>query len=179
MPSLSTLCSALALSGAAEASSSLLGGLPLPQLLAAEERSESVELGFELIGVQGAALRFGLELPGDALHSVGLRAGFAAGPSPVFADERVLGALFLAPVVDFFPGYQWQLELTVGPCALDKDPAGHAAVDLRDGWGYALGIAGRHRSGGPLQINLGPLFLVDHRFREIVLVIDIAPSWVW
>ena len=179
MPSLSSLCSALVLSGVVQASSPLLGRAPWPELLSAGERGESVELGFELIGVWGAALRFGLELPGDAVHSVGLRAGFAAGPSPLFADERVLGALFLAPVIDFFPSYEWQLELTVGPCALDKDPTGHAGVDLHDEWGYALGVAGRHRSRGPLRINLGPLILVDHRFRELVLVIDIAPSWVW
>lgn len=157
-----------------------LAGSALAAPPAAEEpQPRRLHAGIELIGLWGVALRASYERDKGWLDAVGVRAGFAAGPSPLFADERTLGALFVAPTIDLFSREDWQLEITLGPAAVDVDNSGHALVDLQDGIGVVAGVAGRHKTERPLQINLGPMIVLDHQLRRHILVIDISPSWVF
>ncbi len=155
------------------------GTLPAPA------RSELVErprhrwdLGADLIFVWGGALRLGYEHDEGLVDMVGLRAGWVVGPSPVFGDERALAAAFVAPVVDLFADQEWQLELTAGPARIEVDHRGEALLGL-DRWGFVSGMAGRYKTPGWFQINIGLLMISDHRFYERVVVVDIGPSAVW
>ncbi len=138
-----------------------------------------LKLGVDIIGVWGLAGRVGYHGHHGWLDMVGLRVGYAAGPGPIFADERVLGAAFVAPTFDLFPHQVWQMEVTLGPAALDLDDGGDASLHFGDGWGYVASIAGRYKTEGAFQFNLGPMLLADYRFRGRIVVVDIGPSWVW
>jgi hypothetical protein len=137
------------------------------------------DLGFDLIGLWGVALRAGWEHDDGLVDMLGLRAGYAAGPSPLFGSERSIGAAFVAPTIDLFAEEEWQLELTVGPAAVDQDTRGRATLALDDTWGFVTGMAGRYKTPGWFQINLGVMMLADYRFRGRVVVVDIGPSVVW
>ena len=142
-------------------------------------REAELDLGIDIIGLWGGALRVGYHGHHGWLDMVGLRMGYAAGPSPLFGGERVVGAVFAAPTVDLFPDQNWQLELTFGPAALDHDDGGDATVAFDEGWGFVAGLAGRYKTERAFQINLGPMLLADYRVRQRVVVVDIGPSWVW
>jgi hypothetical protein len=137
------------------------------------------DVGFDLIGLWGADIRLGWERDRGAIDMLGLRAGWVAGPSPVFGSERTLAAAFVAPVVDLFAEEEWQLELTAGPAALHRDPRGEAALAFDGTRGWVTGLAARYKTPGWFQINLGLMMIADARFRERVVVVDIGPAWVW
>jgi len=136
------------------------------------------QVGAELVGLWGAGLRGGFHGHRGPLDFVGLRTGLMAGPSPIFARERTLAATWVALAVDLFPATPWQAEITLGEALLEHDDHGEALVDW-NGAGAVLGIAGRYRTDGPFAINLGLLLIADDGFRDKLLVIDIAPGWVW
>lgn len=137
-----------------------------------------LNLGVDLIGLWGGALRVGYHGHHGWLDMVGLRLGYAAGPAPLFGDERIMAALFVAPTIDLFPDQEWQLELTLGPAALDRDERGDATVGVEE-WGWIASVAGRYKTEGAFQINLGPMVITDFRARRRVVIVDIGPSWVW
>ena len=134
--------------------------------------------GFDLVGLWGFDVRAGLHGHHGPLDFAGLRGGWVAGPSPFFAPERTLAATWLGAVVDLFPREAWQLELTLGAAALDHDDHGHARWAW-DAPGVVAGVAGRYKTDGPFQINLGLLGIADPGFEERVVTVDIGPGWVW
>lgn len=136
------------------------------------------DLGLDLVGIWGGAVRAGWERDQGALDMVGLRMGWAVGPAPVFGGEHAMAGAFVAPVFDLFAEQEWQLELTAGPARVDVDHRGHAALAL-DEWGFVTGLAGRYKTPGWFQINLGVLMLADRRFYERMVMVDIGPSAVW
>lgn len=137
------------------------------------------DLGFDLVGLWGAALRAGWEHNSGTVDMLGMRMGYATGPSPVFGPERTIAAAFVAPTIDLFAEEDWQLELTAGPALVDRDSHGRAAFAFDDGLGFVTGIAGRYKTPGWFQINIGVLMLSDRRFYDRVVVVDIGPSAVW
>jgi hypothetical protein len=137
------------------------------------------DLGVDLIGLWGVALRAGWEHNDGAVDMLGIRTGYVAGPSPLFGSERSLSAAFAAPTVDLFAEQEWQLELTFGPAAVNRDDRGQATLAFDDRWGFVSGMAARYKTPGWFQINLGMLMISDHRFYDRVVVVDIGPSWVW
>lgn len=139
---------------------------------------DAFRAGFGLIGLWGLEVRAGLHGHRGPLDFVGLRGGFVAGPSPVFALERTLAATWLGAVVDLFPQEAWQLELTLGGGALDHDDHGHGLFAW-DSPGAVAGVAARYETDGPFQINLGLLGMADAGFEERVLTLAIGPGWVW
>jgi hypothetical protein len=164
----------------------ILAALVLLGALAAPAHAERVvrprhrwDVGVDLIGLWGADLRLGWERDRGALDMLGLRAGWVAGPSPIFGSERTHAAAFVAPVVDLFAEQEWQLELTAGPAALDRDSRGDARIAFDDTRGWVTGFAARYKTPGWFQINLGLMMIADARFRERVVVVDIGPAWVW
>jgi hypothetical protein len=148
------------------------------QVVQVERPRHRWDLGVELIGLWGAAARVGWERDQGWLDMAGLRAGWATGPSPVFGSERSIAVAFVAPVVDLFADEEWQLELTFGPARVDVDHRSRASTDLDD-WGWVVGGAGRYKTPGWFQINIGVLMLADDRFYERVVVVDIGPAVVW
>ena len=164
----------------------LLCGLWLAMALPASVRAEPEErprhrwdLGVDLIGLWGVAVRAGWEHDDGAVDMLGLKIGYATGPSPVFGSERNLGSLFVAPTIDLFAEEEWQLELTAGVAAVDRDTRGKATYAFDDIWGVVAGIAGRYKTPGWFQINIGVMLLGDRRLYERVVVVDIGPSIVW
>ncbi len=158
----------------------------LAALLPRPVRAERVErprhrwdLGVEMIGLWGLAARAGWERDQGGLDMLGLRMGWATGPSPVFGSERIIGATFVAPVIDLFAEQEWQLELTAGPAILDRDHRGHATIDLQGDRGWVTGFAARYKTPHVFQINLGFMMLSDDTFYERVVVVDIGPAVVW
>ncbi len=137
------------------------------------------DLGVDLIGLWGLALRAGWEHDDGAVDMLGLRMGYATGPSPVFGAERNLAAAFVAPTIDLFADQEWQLELTAGPAMVDRNSRGEAAFTFDDGLGYVTGVAARYKTPGWFQINIGVMMLSDRRFYDRVVVVDIGPSAVW
>ncbi len=137
------------------------------------------DLGVELIGLWGVAVRAGWEKDDGAIDMLGLRMGYVAGPSPQFGNERTIAAAFAAPVVDLFAEEEWQLEITFGPSLVDRDTRGDARWPLDDGRGWVAGMAGRYKTPGWFQINIGVLMLTDADFYDRVVVVDIGPGWVW
>ncbi len=179
-PSSSSGRSSWAASLAAAVAAGLLALAPCPALGEPEERPRHRwDLGVDLIGLWGVALRAGWEHDDGAIDMLGLRTGYVAGPSPLFGSERSLAAAFAAPTVDLFAEQEWQLELCFGPAAVDRDERGRATIAFDDRWGFVSGMAARYKTPAWFQINLGVLMISDHRFYERVVVVDIGPSWVW
>ncbi|MBN1334570.1 MAG: hypothetical protein JXB39_01265 [Deltaproteobacteria bacterium] len=171
MPVLSEVLPLLALSASPDPAAA-----PETPLAAA---SAGIEAGFEILGVWGLAARVTDRTHRGRVDAVGLRAGFLTGPSPVFGNERTLGALFAAGALDLFHTTPWQLEITAGPALLDHSPEGRAGLDGFDDAGLVLGVAGRIREGGAFQMNVGPILLADLDFEHLLVLVDLSPGWQW
>ncbi len=138
-----------------------------------------LEAGVEILAVWGFAARITDRTHRGRVDALGLRTGFVAGPSPFFGDDRSLGGLFAAGTLDLFPATPWQLEITAGPAWVDHSLSGRALLDGFDGLGLLVGVAGRIRTDGHLQMNVGPVLLADRTFEHLVVLADLSPGWQW
>jgi hypothetical protein len=159
----------------------LLHLAPLLATLAVPAASGQVDLeaGIEILAVWGLAARATDRTHRGPIDALGLRTGFVTGPSPVFGDDRALGGLFAAGAIDLFHRTPWQLEITLGPAWVDHSLGGRALLDGFDDLGALLGVAGRIRTGGPFQMNVGLLLLADRSFEHPLVLADLSPGWQW